>query len=370
LTDIGSGAFYGTAWYNNHPDGLVYFCHVAYNYKGEMPANTSITLNEGTIGIAPYAFYNCTGLTSITIPNSVTSIGRYAFYGCSRLTTVTIPNSVTSIGDYAFQNCNNLTSVVVGAATPLNITSYTFSNRANATLYVPIGSKAAYQTANYWKNFGEIVEVGELYSIDHTANRGAEFDLPVLMNNGDEAITAFQFDVELPEGVTLVSAKLSDRKADQGNPVPTLQSDGSYRLATFSTTGSSFSGSEGTLLNLRIKVSTDAALGEQTIALKNIELTTTSKAFELVNRSSTLTVLDILTGDANGDGKVSIFDAVQIVNYILGNTPETFVVLAADVDGNGKITIFDAVSTVNIILNQGSTNNARMTTVDSEVEPQ
>jgi hypothetical protein len=300
----------------------------------------------------------------------VTSIGGWAFYGCSSLTSITIPNSVTSIGSEAFRDCTGLTSVIVGAATPLSITSYTFSNRANATLYIPIGSKAAYQTADYWKEFGEIVELGELYSIDHTANRGAEFDLPILMNNGNEAITAFQFDVELPEGMTLLSAKLSDRKADQSNPVPTLQSDGSYRLATFSSSGSAFSGSEGTLLNLRVKVSTDATLGEQTVTLKNIELTTTSKAFELINQSSTITVLDVLTGDASGDGKVSIFDAVQIVNYILGNTPETFVELAADVDGNGKISIFDAVLTVNIILNQGSTNNARMTKVDNEREPQ
>ena len=331
---------------------------------------TSIAIPNSVTSIGGGAFYNCSGLTSVTIPNSVTSIGYDAFYNCSGLTSVTIPNSVTSIGETAFFGCNALSSVIVGAATPLNITSYTFSNRANATLYVPIGSKTAYQAANYWKNFGEIVEVGELYSIDHTANRGAEFDLPILMNNGNEAITAFQFDVELPEGMTLLSAKLSDRKADQSNPVPTLQSDGSYRLATFSSSGSAFSGSEGTLLNLRVKVSTDATLGEQTVTLKNIELTTTSKAFELINQSSTITVLDVLTGDASGDGKVSIFDAVQIVNYILGNTPETFVELAADVDGNGKISIFDAVLTVNIILNQGSTNNARMTKVDNEREPQ
>ena len=393
VTSIGDNAFDGTAWYNNQPDGLVYAGKVAYKYKGTMPNNTNIVLEDGTLGIAGdafsycsgltsvsipnsvtsienSAFFGCSGLTSITIPNSVTSIGYDAFYNCSGLTSVTIPNSVTSIGEYAFDGCNALSSVIVGAATPLNITSYTFSNRANATLYVPIGSKTAYQAANYWKNFGEIVEVGELYSIDHTANRGAEFDLPILMNNGNEAITAFQFDVELPEGMTLLSAKLSDRKADQSNPVPTLQSDGSYRLATFSSSGSAFSGSEGTLLNLRVKVSTDATLGEQTVTLKNIELTTTSKAFELINQSSTITVLDVLTGDASGDGKVSIFDAVQIVNYILGNTPETFVELAADVDGNGKISIFDAVLTVNIILNQGSTNNARMTKVDNEREPQ
>ena len=36
---------------------------------------------------------------------------------------------------------------------------YTFSNRTNATLYVPKGSKRAYQAAEYWKEFKEIIEI-------------------------------------------------------------------------------------------------------------------------------------------------------------------------------------------------------------------
>ena len=77
VTSIGALAFYGTAWYNNQPDGLVYAGNVAYSYRSPMPANTSITLKEGTVGIATYAFRSCNGLTSVTIPNSVTSIGEY-----------------------------------------------------------------------------------------------------------------------------------------------------------------------------------------------------------------------------------------------------------------------------------------------------
>ena len=88
VTSIGKDAFYNTAWYNNQPDGLVYAGKVAYKYKGTMPSNTSIVLNEGTLGIADYAFYNCTGLTSVTIPDSVTSIGENAFYNCSSLTSI------------------------------------------------------------------------------------------------------------------------------------------------------------------------------------------------------------------------------------------------------------------------------------------
>ena len=113
VTIIGSDAFYNTAWYNNQPDGLVYAGKVLYKYKGTMPQNTSIVIEDGTLGIAGSAFLGCTGLTSVTIPNSVTSIGNEAFRYCTGLTSITIPNSVRSIGDYVFEDCDGLTSVTI-----------------------------------------------------------------------------------------------------------------------------------------------------------------------------------------------------------------------------------------------------------------
>ena len=82
VTSIGNSAFYGTAWYDNQPDGVIYIGKVLYEYKGTMPANTSIEVKEGTVSISPSAFYNCSSLTAITIPESVTSIGSSAFYYC------------------------------------------------------------------------------------------------------------------------------------------------------------------------------------------------------------------------------------------------------------------------------------------------
>ena len=110
---IGASAFSGTTWFDNHPDGLIYVGKVFYKYKGTMPENTSITIDEGTLGIAGDAFLGCSGLISVTIPNSVTSIGNCAFWGCSNITSVTIPNSVITIGTEAFGVCSNLTSIEI-----------------------------------------------------------------------------------------------------------------------------------------------------------------------------------------------------------------------------------------------------------------
>ena len=104
-------------------------------------------------------FENGKEKTNITFPVTATSIPAYSFYGCNNITSITIPAQVSSIGTGAFGNCPNLTSVKVFNDSPLTISSNTFSNRANATLCVPAGSKSAYESANYWKEFKEIIEM-------------------------------------------------------------------------------------------------------------------------------------------------------------------------------------------------------------------
>ena len=113
VTNIGYNAFSNTAWYENQPDGLVYAGKLVYTYKGEMPENTELILNNDTSGIANGAFEYRTELTSITIPDSVTNIDDWAFANCTGLTSITIPASVTSIDDSAFSGCTELTSITI-----------------------------------------------------------------------------------------------------------------------------------------------------------------------------------------------------------------------------------------------------------------
>ena len=58
----------------------------------------------------------------------------------------------------------------------------------------------------------------------------------------------------------------------------------------------------------------------------------------------------IKLGDASGDGKVDINDALCILNYLMGNPPADFNEAAADVNGDGVVDIADAVQIVNMII--------------------
>ena len=112
VTFVGEKAFVDTPFYDNMPDGLIYFNSVCYKYKGEMPENTEIDIKEGTTCITDYAFDGCSGLTSVNIPEGVTYIGGWAFRNCSSLTSLVIPSSVTALGS-AFPGCSGLESIVI-----------------------------------------------------------------------------------------------------------------------------------------------------------------------------------------------------------------------------------------------------------------
>jgi Peptidase C10 family. len=121
----------------------------------------TITLPATVKRIEDAAFEFCSRLKAITIPNTVTSIGDCAFWVCSDLATVILGSSVTSIGRSAFNYCGSLTTVYVQRPVPVTISESTFSNRTNATLYVPFGSKGAYEAAKYWQDFSKIVEIAK-----------------------------------------------------------------------------------------------------------------------------------------------------------------------------------------------------------------
>lgn len=56
------------------------------------------------------------------------------------------------------------------------------------------------------------------------------------------------------------------------------------------------------------------------------------------------------SGDVNGDGMVSVSDVTMLVDHILGNTNDGFIIKNADITGDGVISVSDVTHLVDIIL--------------------
>ena len=105
------------------------------------------------------------------VETPVTEIGDRAFEGCKGLTSVTIPKSVEHIGEGAFSGCDNLEEIICESEKPVDlghnfvrtrlglaITQFEGINFDTCILYVPVGSKTAYENAEGWNQFKHIVE--------------------------------------------------------------------------------------------------------------------------------------------------------------------------------------------------------------------
>lgn len=192
LTVISSALFFGCTSLASItiPEGVTEIGDAAFEWCTSL---TSVSIPASVQSIGEGVFGSCTNLSSITvdaantvydsrdncnaiietstntliagcmstiIPASVTAIGGYAFYECTGLTSVTIGNEVIAIDDYAFANCKGLTSITVENETPISISHKVFLNvdKSACTLYVPAGSKSAYENTEGWKEFENIEE--------------------------------------------------------------------------------------------------------------------------------------------------------------------------------------------------------------------
>jgi hypothetical protein len=124
------------------------------NFAGK-ESITTVNIGEEVEVIPAGAFEGCTGLETLVIPDNVLSIGDNAFADCSGLTSIVIGASVASIGDGAFAGCSAVGTITSWAEVPPVIEDEDIFNdiEQDIPVYVPCGSKAAYQVATGWKYF-------------------------------------------------------------------------------------------------------------------------------------------------------------------------------------------------------------------------
>jgi len=164
--------------------------------------------------------------------------------------------------------------------------------------------------------------------VDNTSNIGSA-DINITYNSSVCVITAVNngsFDVTVPNleqnetGLVRISAFQAEN--------PGL--NGSIILAnlTFRSNGTSGTSPLTSTLNLTVNKLSDATPECNDIS------------YIVVNG----TYLTFLNGDVNGDGEVTLFDAMYLAKHVIGITGfEEIVEAAADVNGNGEIEISDSM---------------------------
>ncbi len=120
-------------------------------------AGTSFYVPSTITKIGESAFMGNRNLSTVIMRNGVKTIGESAFNN-TNIQSIYLSGSITSIGNAAFYNSNKLNSVKAASSIPITISNNVFSNAGNATLYVPQGSKDAYENAENWKTFSLIEE--------------------------------------------------------------------------------------------------------------------------------------------------------------------------------------------------------------------
>ena len=267
--------------------------------------STKTVIPNGVREIGPSAFKDLSGLKSIIIPESVTTIGTNAFNGCSGLTSIDIPGKLGVIADYAFRGCSSLRSLTI----PEGITGigsgsfYGCSSLTSVTLSNTLNT-LGYSAFAHCSNITSVDLGNHLTTIDTQAFFGC---------NNLKAIT-------IPASVATIKwnafggcKNLTTVIVEITNPI--------------SITNDMFPGApNGTLY---VPQGSKAAYSEAT------------------GWNRFAHIVELIEGDANGDGNYDFEDVNAIARYIFSQDTENFYFYNADLNKDGKVNIADIVLLIN-----------------------
>ncbi len=333
------------------------------------PENSLCLIEKGTnklISASPYA---------TAIPEEVMSFGR------------------CSLG--AFQGTINYTNEY-----PELMTEDEDPEGRNCTLKVPEGTIPRFLGQGWGNSFKQITDGTHTYygsdciqgdtwfaphieAVDFTAEQaGEEVTLSVVLS-ADQPVTAFQFDLYLPEGmemtfdedeyenILLSTARTTERKHSlECQPIAA----NAWRVICYSKNNSTFEGNEGEVCTITVKPSADMANGAYPVIFKNITTTYKVEGEELAQqeRDQITSYVQFFTpeylkrGDANGDGVVNVTDIATIVSYIMGNNPEKFVFPMADTYTDGIINVTDIVVIIDAIMGEADPQQTKYRTASQQ----
>lgn len=144
---------------------------------------------------------------------NVTEIGPQLAMDHTEINSLLIPSTVKNIASSAFNGCTSLNEIKINAVSPPTLASTSFASaiKSNATVTVPTGTLSAYKADEQWSQFSNLVEVeteGEdgLTISPFSIIKGSTKDVALSLTS-TATYYGFQFEMELPEGLSLLEPK-------------------------------------------------------------------------------------------------------------------------------------------------------------------
>lgn len=251
----------------------------------------SINFSEKLDTIGNYAFQSCTKLAGFKLPEGLLTIGASAFSSCSKsLATVEFPATVKEIGDNAFAGDTEIKTVIVNSTTLPTAYSTTFSDAiyGKAMLKAPEGTNLD-NLEEPWSNFVPYSESEGGEEGQEGGSGTTKCATPTISYDKGKLIFA-----TTTEGAELVYTITDEDMASRATK-SNVELVKKYNITVFAK-------KQGMLWSDEAQASITWHNGKPTLeGFKDI-------------------VLEDL--DVNGDGKLTITDAVEVVKLVVEPTPE------------------------------------------------
>lgn len=312
-----------------YADGVEFVPAIDINTEGELIIPVEI---EGyrVVSIGSWSFRSCNNITNVSLPVGITHIKSSAFRMATGLRVLNIPEGVETLGDHAFNGCP-LTVVTLPSTlkrmTGPDVFRYSYASkeedeccfianmlypcamhelsirRTNGyTLYVPKGSKEDYVNHPLWGKFEKIREIGEVDEMvkdmisapDVTLKAGEKTTLTVSITTEDTKYTAYQFNLYMPEGISIATDEDGDylvKEKTSRSKIAVQAGDGSALLGAYSFNLQDDCLTTGPLMEIQLTADAALAAGEYTARLERVTLSTNeSKSVALPSTTFTVSV--------------------------------------------------------------------------------
>ena len=186
---------------------------------------------------------------------------------------------------------------------------------------------------------------------DFVISAGETKELIITLEN-EETYAAFQFNLYLPEGLTISEYSADTERVPEGTALSMSKvKDGSYKFIAAAMKRNPIVGTSGSIATIKVTADEDLASGNLTGYFRKVKLSKSDGTGSTYEEMS-FPIMVIKNGDVNCDGKVDATDIVDILNYMMGKPTSTgkYNEKAADLNGDGVVNATDIIQIVNIIM--------------------